>query len=549
LDNFDKALSVDHIQKQLEYLDGFEVEKLSDYMETAVREVRHLIKNELKKRISKLKKDLKSLLEDLSIAERKKVVGILENVKMQESLIVVTLIQHFCQALNDYETALSEAEVYKKLFGEKEAIKGKLAKSRTETLKILRRFIALETANIHMGELEELIWLQRFFLERGNTSQYLHTRNNILRRKTGQFSISSANLYQYFLSESLEHDMLNNRNEVTNDQNLWETLQSLDEYYLVERLWYTCHLLNLNQTKPLALPPQKEWLLFDIHAPHLRWFFEKPLGKLFALALQFLSDTQNEPEKDMKDLLEFIQLLHENENIITKELISSFEIFAINYGLRRTNRGNLEYTEVVFDLQQRRADTSRCYTEGMIAANEFQSIAIMGLYLGKYDWVRDFIEKNKEKVLGSMPSIEYYQFCRACYLYNIKDLLQALTILSNADFDDIFCKMASRILEVKILCELQLNGNKMRNLDEELDARIDAGILFFFRLTDVPPHIRTMRKRFMEFMKKIIRAKENQRWALLEKIKKEVVEIRVIAEGRWLLKIIDQYLEQGRKKV
>ena len=146
-----------------------------------------------------------------------------------------------------------------------------------------------------------------------------------------------------------------------------------------------------------------------------------------------------------------------------------------------------------------------------------------------------------------MPSENYYQFCLARYLYKIKNLLPALNILMDAEYEDLSCKMASRILEIKVLCELELSGQTKLRIDEQLDARIEAGILFFFRLREVPSNMRIIRKRFMDFMKKIIRAKENQRWKILEKIRKEIVEIDFIAERQWLIQITDQYLARAKK--
>ncbi|MBL7828702.1 MAG: hypothetical protein JNJ57_18855, partial [Saprospiraceae bacterium] len=240
---------------------------------------------------------------------------------------------------------------------------------------------------------------------------------------------------------------------------------------------------------------------------------------------------------------QFIELLHETEPHLSLELVSCFEIIAINFGIRKGNRGKIEeYGEFVLALQKRRVETGRIFIEGVLMAREYQSIASFALLLKEFDWALKFIEANKYKVAGLMSSLEYYEFCLAMYKYHTGNKLEALRLLMDNEFEDLSCAISARILEIKILCTLELEGETKLKISEQLDARIEAGILFFFRLKGFPANVRTMLKRFMDTMKKIIRAKENRKWNILERIKKEVSEVDYIAERSWLLGIIDKIL-------
>jgi len=544
LDQHENRIEKMQVWKALASDAQFDEIKLKEWSSITVMELKDTLKTVLKKRTPSSHKDLSALISILSVEERSSILTAFSEKKMKDKEVLATLVSHYCQSFNKHEAALSETAVHQKFFGDGKNIEGKIPKFRTEALKIVRQFIALETISQEMSELEEWVLLQKFFRSRACTGQYTRIRNNILRQKSGKKDFASKDFYQLFLSESLEHELQNSRNEMTNDQNLWETIQSLDEYYLVERLWFTCQLLNIDQIAPLALPPQEAWLYFDANSPHLKWFFDKPIGKLFTTSILFLTEESKVSESDYSN---FIRLLRENEHNIASKLVTSFEIFAVNLGIRRMNKGQISYGKQVFGIQQKRAGTDRIYDKGLILASEYQSIVTLGLYLGEIEWVRNFLEKNKNKVEGSMLSEKYYEFCLAIFLYKTKDLLGALNILTDAEYEDLLCKMATRILEVKVLCELELSGQTKLRIDEQLDARIEAGILFFFRLHEVPANMRIMRKRFMDFMKKIIRAKENQRWKILEKIRKEIVEIDFIGERQWLLQITDQYLARAKK--
>jgi hypothetical protein len=522
----------------------FDDAQLDEWAAQAAEDLKEILKTRLNKRIPASQKDLGKLIENLSYQDRTKLLSLIAGNGSKDKAMTSRLIVFHCQITNQYEAQLSDATVYNLLYGDEYEIPGKLPKSRTDTLKIVRKFIALEAATQEMSELQEWVFLQKFFLDRSSHSQYKRIRNNILKLKAEKSGFNSKQLYQYFLSENFEYDLQNNQTELTNDQNLWETIQSLDEYYLVERLTLTCLLLNLNHMSPLALPSLGVWLHINLNSPHLKWFFDKPLGQLFLSAIQILDKESNVSEQEF---INYIQLLRQNETSLPSNLITYFEIFAQNHGIRRMNKGESNYGELVFGIQEHRVLSGRIFIRGLIKADEFQSIVTLGLFLNKIEWIKDFMEKNKKRIDGTMPSENYYQFFMARYLYKTKDLLAALNILMNAEYEDLSCKMASRILEIKVLCELELSGQTKLRIDEQLDARIEAGILFFFRLREVPANIRAMQKRFMDFMKKIIRAKENRRWKILEKIRKEIVDIDFIAERQWLLQITDQYLAREKK--
>lgn len=544
LDKLDDNLSADNIQLIYAHEGSFNRNALERRYLMAYREVADVVRNDLGKRIPGIRKQLKSLLQFLSIAERSKLLNALKVRSIADKETLMPLIRVMIQHLDEYENALSDESVFKHLYRDAPFHANKLAKIRTETLKSVRRFIALETVRGNMTELQELVFVQQFFRDRNFTGQYDHIRKLVLRHLQEQANVSSSDFYQYFLSDVQHHHQLIGLNESSQDQNLWNTIRSLDEYYLVERLLYTCILLNLNRLRPLALPPFESWFLFDLKSPHLKWFFDKPAGRLFAMTIEMLNNEKSFTELDYD---RYVQLIRNHEQQLGDELKLSFEVFAINFGIWRANNGMTQYMQKVFDIQKHKCATGRVYYNGFIMAAEFQSIATLGLWLGEFDWVKDFIETNHDKVSGSMPSQAYYEYCYAQYLYFTKMRLEALNILMDADYEDLQCKMASRILEVKILCELDMLGETKLKIDEQLEARIEAGKLFFYRLKDVPLQMAKIRKRFMDTMGKIVAAKSALNRRALENLLTEVKQIDYIAERKWLMGVIEEYIKKSGK--
>lgn len=498
----------------------------------------------LKKRWSSGWNSLQHLIAVVAPSDQEKMLTTLNAKADRGQPLHIRLLHYHCTCWNEYRQALSEEAVYRRFFGEEKRVEGKLAKHRSATLKRLRRFIAIEMADKQMSDLQELVWLQKFFQERSGTVLYEHIRAQVIRKKSERHEWSSHDYYTYFYSDAVEYDFQSDRNGKTNDLNLWNTIQSLDEYYLIERLWYSCHLLNQNQVAPLALPPLSQWLHIDIKSPRFKWFFDKPLGKIFTLALDLLVDDTG---KDNLKLKHFLKCLRESESSFSITIINSFEIFAANYAVRCINRGDFSYGQLLFEIYENRIHSKRIYADGKILSGEYHTITILALRLKKFDWAKDFIEKNKRKIIGVMPSMQHYEFCLAQYLYAVNELFPSLQILMNSDFKDIDCKMVARILELKVLYELDAAGATRLRVAEQLDERIEAAILFFFRLKNVPPAKKLMGKRFADFMKKILRAAGNRRLKLLEKIRSQVETIDYIAERQWLLRILDELIEKLKK--
>ncbi len=439
------------------------------------------------------------------------------------------------------ESSLSEETVYAYLYPHQAWVKNRLGKLRSATLKAVRQFIAAETFTQQMSPLQQAYYLQIFYSERGLEDKFHAGYKQALQHRNQQRTWSLPEYYHYFLIEKEESVFQSGRNRKKDDLNLVNTLRALDEYYLIERLLATCMLLNQNQLTPLNLPAIEHLLPFDPASPQLAWFFEKPIGKLCLQATWLLADSQNSNEQVFRD---FINLLGEHEQNLDPDCLFALEIYACNYGIWGSNKGISAYYEPVFQLQKRRVESGRIYTEDKIKASEFHSIVVIGIRLGEYDWVKRFIEQHQGRILGAMASDEYYQFNLAYYLYHIKDYEPALKTLLTSSYDDMTYKFSSKILEIKILYEKSLLPGADHRVGEFLESRVEAAIIFFFREQRLPPNRKKLGKRFADTMKRIIHAKDNHDWKHLEKIQADVQKIDVIAERQWLLDILDALIAQ-----
>jgi len=490
------------------------------------------------------KNDLVEILAALKIEERNHLLqswqdrGRVRN----ECFLLARFVIEYLQ--NETPIAFSHEAAFTYVFPGQKWVENKLPKLMSETLKAVRRFVAIETFAAQMTEMQQVYYLQNFYNERNLDDKFEMGLKQIESLRGKPEHSFSSDYYHLFLLEKESAAFLSARNRKKDDINLLNTIRALDEYYFVERLWYTCVLLNQNQIAPVGLPLINEWIPFDPNSIHLRWFFEKSIGKILTHSISILS---SEGKASQKELIEFVELLSKSESNINSTYLNSFEAFAISYATLRVNQGHFEYSNVILDLQKRRIESGRIYLNGKIKASDFQSIATIALRLNEFEWVKQFLEYHQTKVLGSMPSEEYYQYNLAQYLYYTKEYEPALKTLLTSNYEDMQYKISAKILEIKILWEMSRRNNSDERVAEFLENKVEAAIIYFFREKNLPATKKKMGKRFADTMKRIIHAEGKRDVPRLEIILQDIAKAEYIAERQWLTKLVEDLIAQNKK--
>jgi len=491
------------------------------------------------------KNDLVEILAALKVEERNQLLQSWQGTGKvrNECFLLARFVAEYLQ--HDNPGAFSHEAAYDYIFPGQEWVENKLPKLMSETLKAVRHFVAIETFASQMTEMQQLYYLQNFYNERNLDDKFEAGLKQIESLKGKPEHSISSDYYHLFLLEKESAAFLSARNKKKDDINLLKVISALDEYYFFERLWFTCVLLNQNQIAPVELPPFHEWLPFDINSHQLNWFFKKPIGQILAQNISIFSSDGN---ANQDELLDFVKLLSQHESHINSFYLNSFEAFAISYATLRTNKGDFEFAQIVLDIQKRRIDSGRIYTSGKIKASDFQSISTAALRLGDFDWVMQFLNDHRTKVLGSMNSEEYYQYNLAQYLYHTQDYEPALKTLLTSNYEDMQYKISAKILEIKILWEMSHRDKSDERVSEFLENKVEAAIIYFFREKNLPASKKKMGKRFSDTMKRIINAEGKRDVERLEIILNDIAKAEYIAERQWLTKLVEDLIGKYKKK-
>jgi len=491
--------------------------------------------------------DLVEILNVLTEEEQKDLLHFLNNsnsIKQECALLLHYLLR--CLNQNEQEKMHREA-VYEVVFPGKEWVENKLPKLMGETLAHVRRWVAENMALKQMNDLQYLYYLQGFYRDRGLEDKFWSVHQQIASSKDTLHWQTTQDFYTRFLSENDSYLFQSIRNKRKDDLNLKNVIISFNEHYLIGKLWFVCLLLNQNLVAPLNLDFLKETLIHDL-APHFsHQFFTKPLGQLYARAINLLSTEPSDNEPN--ELREFIKLLRANEKMIPPYCTILFENSACNYCTRCANKGESVYLQILFDLHVGRVNSGRIYiNNGMISASELLNTIPLALRLQEFSWAKDFIETHKKKILGVMPSQQYYEFALANYLFHTKDYQETCRILMTSDYEDIQCKISGRILEIKALSERFFREKADHRVGEYLEDRVEAAILFFFRHKNLEATKKKMGKRFADTMKRIINAEGKRDVERLEIIQNDIAKAEYIAERQWLTKLVEDLMGKYKKK-
>lgn len=208
-------------------------------------------------------------------------------------------------------------------------------------------------------------------------------------------------------------------------------LNSLDRFYIIEKLRNSCHLtanmimLNTN---------------YDFHF----------LNEL----LQYLQEHMDDFESDLSIVMYYTILmsLREDDNpnhykklidILTNDVnrLSSEEqgdlySFANNYCIRQINSGDSNYQRELFQLYEQGLKTGLILDNGILSEWNYKNITSLACSLKEFEWAEDFIQTYKDK-LNAPRRENAYNYNLAHLYYNKKMYSEALSVLLLVQFTDV----------------------------------------------------------------------------------------------------------------
>lgn len=334
--------------------------------------------------------------------------------------------------------------------------------------------------------------------------------------------------FRKFLLEVDKYEMVSNKREAEVEANLKSVINSVDRYYVINKLKYSCEIINRTN----ILSGEYEPLLLDEILAYLE---NNPHEHVPAIAIYYrilLSMLESENEEHYKKLIE---LLGENESKFSGSELKDMYIYVRNYCTKKINSGHAQYLRELFNLHKTLLANKIIFDDGYLSQWDYKNIVAAGLRLKEYEWTEKFIFQYKGRMQPEKKE-NAFTYNLALLFYHKGDYGQTLDLLQDVEFTDVFYNLNCKALLLQTYYDL-----------EEIDALyslMDTFYAYVRRNKKISQYKADGFLNFIKYLKKLnkIRFKPDSD---PDAVRQEINQTKYIQNPYWLLAKLDE-LESNR---
>lgn len=386
----------------------------------------------------------------------------------------------------------------------------------SDMLKMLEEFFAVELFR------EDNVYLDvnklSVYRSKGLNKHFDAIDRNIRKSfsKDGFFG-SEESYYKKFLVERELNQLLADARERTAVTNVVNSSQSLDHFFILQKLRYAC--MQINQKNILSRDIELFLLEEIVGYVEQIELDSHPLIKAYYLSLMMLRNKDESYFHSLHDVL--IEHSASFVGYISSELYN----YAQNYCIGQINRGRKEYLEEVFELYKETLASEIGFSNGQLSHVSFKNIVTVACKLEDFNWAENFISEYgprlPEKESGNSISINMAQL----YWHQGRHA-DAVRLLSRVEYNDPFYALDSKSLLLKIYFELD---------EKEVLLSFCESFRMYLRRNRVisKAHINNYLS-LINYVSRLVRLKPHQ-YERFEHIRADIEAAKSLNNRQWLL--------------
>ncbi|MCP4441629.1 MAG: hypothetical protein GY810_22195 [Aureispira sp.] len=344
--------------------------------------------------------------------------------------------------------------------------------------------------------------------------QYLKKATNDLQEqpyRSGNYYLESFHL------EAEEMEQIGTQHRIGTN-NLQQISNSLSHFFMVNTLRYACvHLSHQNLRKSDCKIVLLGAVLDEIEKGD---YSDNPAVMVYYYTYKALEEP--ETESYFGDLKRY---LLNNANCFSLKEYKNLFLQALNYCIKRLNIGGETYIREAFELYRDGLDKEVLFDGEILSSFAYKNIVALGLRLGEFDWVTQFIPEYANYLDGeNRDSYVHYNTARLHFAQG--DYKTSLSLLAQTEYDDVFMNMDAKVMQLKIYYE--------EKEYEVLDSLLQSFTVFLQRKNIIGYH-KEHYKNVIFFIKKLLLLHRNDQEAKTL-LKQQIEETKPLGEKPWLLK-------------
>jgi hypothetical protein len=334
--------------------------------------------------------------------------------------------------------------VFKAIFKEKNYIDTKMRYTMSFLLKVLEQYLAYQQVVV-----EPL--LQDWYLANAYRNLILEKPYTAcierVSKQLEQGEQGADTLRRQYEVEKLNFAFLIERKRLA-DSNLQTVLDRLDQFYAAEKLKMVCSALS-QQT---LFKADLDYGLIDPILTQVTvrgWVQTVPIIGAFYYTYRLATETEGIP---------YFHLLKGQimsmQHTFAPEEQRTLYLFAINFAIKQVNLGDTTFFRELFELYQQGIEK-----DGILLENEelspftYKNLVAIGLRLGEFEYVEAFINEYTAKLPVEQRK-NYHEYCRARLFFALKRYKDAMPILVQLNYGDIYLQLDANVMLVKMYYEL-----------------------------------------------------------------------------------------------
>ncbi|MFN8284789.1 MAG: hypothetical protein U0U67_16315 [Chitinophagales bacterium] len=253
--------------------------------------------------------------------------------------------------------------------------------------------------------------------------------------------LNSQKIFFEYSMELIQYDFLTNNPSKSKVNNISNTSETLDHYYVLQKLKLLCHAINESKFTNYNVQ-------FTFQDAVIKMAESLPTRKnllidLYLNAYYLLNDIQSdEAFISLKKKLEVLGFIDDNELRILFQ-------YVINYCIIELNKGKHNFESELFDIYKMYVQK---INDKIFSPFRYKNIVNISLKQKQFDFATFFIDEYGKK-LPKLHQHTTITFNKAKLQYELKNYDGVISILQNIKNDDLTFNLSAKVLLVKTFYE------------------------------------------------------------------------------------------------
>jgi hypothetical protein len=353
-----------------------------------------------------------------------------------------------------------------------------------------------------------------------NLEKHYHFNLEKLRKTiTREKQLDGPQLYASYSLEIYEAERFVRNAPRQFNESVQKATDSLDAYYLLEKLRRTCYMYT---SQAILATPYNLQLVEEICRFVGANLESMPTPAIEAYYRIFQLLSKENPDEDFQ-LLKV--LLEARAPEFGQEDLRDVYQYAINFCNIQIMKAREQYVPEAFALYSTGVESGVLLENGVLSPWHFKNIVNLALKLKKYDWTEHFIASTTP-LLATEFQADARHFNFALLFYTTGRLDEALLHLNKVEFTDLHYSLGAK----SMLCKIYYENEDI----DALESLIHAFNTYLRRNKFISENVRQAYLNFTQLLRKIHRAHPKQFPALLESVEKT----QMLAGKEWLVEIL-----------